>query len=67
MVTEAKKKRLTYVLSSRNKNKAMWKLIHWESGKTQQACNVVINIRDKTITNPQIESDRFNTFFYRSN
>jgi len=41
----------------------MWKLINRESGKTQQACNVVINIRDKTITNPQIESDRFNTFF----
>ena len=47
-----------YVLSSsRNKNKAMWKLINRESGKTQQACNVVINIRDKTITNPQSQTD----------
>jgi len=58
---EAKKKEADrYVLSSRNKNKALWKLINRESGKAQQTCNIVINIADKTITNPQIVSDRFN-------
>jgi len=64
VVTEAKKKEADrYVLSSKNKNKVLWKLINRETGKTQQACNIVINIRDKTITNPQIVSDSFNTFF----
>jgi hypothetical protein len=64
VVTEAKKKEADrYILSSRKKNKALWKLINREIGKTQQSCNIVINFRDKTITNPQIVSDRFNTFF----
>jgi hypothetical protein len=68
VVKEAKKKEADrYVLSSRNKNKALWKLINKESRKAQQTCNIVINIGDKTITNPQIVSDRFNIFFYRSN
>ena len=58
-----KRKADRYVLSSRNKNKALWKLINRESGKAQQTCNIVINIGDKTITNPQIVSDRFNIFF----
>jgi hypothetical protein len=64
VVSEAKKKEADrYILSSRNRNKALWKLINKETGKTQQSCNIVIIFTDKTITNPQIVSDRFNTFF----
>jgi hypothetical protein len=64
VVIEAKKKEADrFVLSSKNKNKALWKLINKEIGKTQKTSNIIINIRDKIITNPQIISDHFNTFF----
>jgi rRNA pseudouridine-1189 N-methylase Emg1 (Nep1/Mra1 family) len=61
VVKEAKKEADRYVLSSSNNNKALWKLINKESGKFQRICNIIINTRDKIITNPQIVSDRFNT------
>jgi len=68
VVIEAKKKRQThYILSSRNKNKALRKLIKRDPGKSQQTFNIGINIGDKTITVPQLVADRFNTFFSKSN
>jgi hypothetical protein len=64
VVKEAKKKEVDrYVLSAKNKNKALWKLINKESGNSQQNCNIVINDGENIITCPQIVSDRFNTFF----
>jgi hypothetical protein len=64
VIKETKKKEANrYVLSAKNKNKALWKLINKESGNSQQNCNVIINDGGKIITNPQIVSGRFNTFF----
>ena len=41
VVKEAKKKDADrYVSSFSNKNKALWKLINKESGKSQQNCNI---------------------------
>jgi hypothetical protein len=61
---EAQKKEVDrYVLSAKNKNKAMWKLINKESGNTQQICNIIINDGGEIITNLQIVSDKFNIFF----
>jgi outer membrane lipoprotein-sorting protein len=53
VVREAKKKEVdTYVLSAKNKNKALWKLINKESGNSQQNCNIIINDGENIITNP---------------
>jgi hypothetical protein len=41
----------------------LWNLINKESGNSQQNCNIIINDGENIITNPQIISDRFNTFF----
>jgi hypothetical protein len=38
-------------------------LINKESGNSQQNCNIIINGGENILTNPQIVSDRFNTFF----
>jgi hypothetical protein len=64
-VVKAAKKREVhrYVLSAKNKNKALWKLIYKESCNNQQNCNIIINAGEKIVTNPQIVSDRFNIFF----
>jgi hypothetical protein len=59
VVSGKKRKRL----SAKNKNKALWKLINKESGNSQQNCNIIINYGENIIANPQIVSDRFNTFF----
>ena len=67
VVIEAKKRGRHYILSSRNKNKALRKLIKREPGKSQQTFNIGINIGNKTITVPQLVADRFNTFFSKSN
>jgi hypothetical protein len=40
----------------------LWKLIHKESGNSQQDCNIITNDWENIITNPQIVYDRFNTF-----
>jgi hypothetical protein len=64
VVKEAKKKEVDrYVLSVKNKNKVLWKLINKDSGNSQQNCNIVINDGENIITNSQIVSDRFNTLF----
>jgi hypothetical protein len=71
VVKEAKKKKADrHVLSTKNKNKALWKLKNkalWnlknkESGNSQQNCSIIIHDGENIITNPQIVSDRFNTF-----
>ena len=64
LIKEAKKKEADrYVLSSNNKNNALWKLLNKESGKFQQTSNIIIKSGDKIISNPQIVSDSFNIFF----
>jgi hypothetical protein len=61
---KAKKKDIDrFILSVKNKNKALWKLTNKETGNSQQTCNIIINNRDNIITNPQIVSDRFHIFF----
>jgi hypothetical protein len=64
VVKEAKKKKADRpVLSTKNKNMALWKLINKESGNSQQNCSIIIHDGENIITNPQTVSDRFNTFF----
>ena len=64
LIKEAKKKEADrYVLSSNNKNKALWKLLNKESDKFQQTSNIIIKSGDKIISNQQIVSDSFNIFF----
>jgi len=68
VVIEAKKKVMDrFVLSAKNKNKALWKLINKETVNSQQMFNIIVNTGDDIITNPQKVSDRFNIVFYRSN
>ena len=60
LVKEEKKKEIDrFVLSAKNKNKAKWKLINKESSNSQQICNIIINIGDDIITNPQIDLTSF--------
>jgi hypothetical protein len=55
VVKEAKKKEADrYVMSAKNKNMALWKLINKEFGNSQQKCNIIINDWENIITNPQI-------------
>jgi hypothetical protein len=66
VVKDARKKEIDiFVLSAKNKNKALWKSIIKETGNSQQACNIIINMGDDIITNPQIVSDRFNIFLQK--
>lgn len=62
MIKEEKEDIDRFILSAKNKNKALWKSINKETGNSQQTCNIIINNRDNIITNPQIVSDRFNIF-----
>jgi hypothetical protein len=49
------------ILSAKNKNKALWKIIYKETSNYQQASNIIINNGVKMITNHQIITERFNT------
>jgi hypothetical protein len=51
------------ILSAKNKNKAVWKLINKEIGNSLSEPNIIINTGGKIITNPQIITERFNTYF----
>jgi len=64
VVNEAKRKESDrYVLTAKNKSKALWKLINKESGKIQQNHNITIKKGYNLITNPQIIADCYNKFF----
>jgi hypothetical protein len=51
------------ILSAKNKHKALWKLINKEIGNSHSEPNLIINTGGKIITNPQIITERFNTYF----
>ena len=52
VIKEAKKKKREreadkLILSAKNKNKALWNIIHKETGKSQQRPNIIINTGTK--------------------
>jgi hypothetical protein len=46
--------------TSKNKNKALWKIINKVIGNSHHVSNIVINTGAKIITNPQRITERFN-------
>jgi hypothetical protein len=52
-----------FILSAKNKNKALWTLINKEIGNSCRVPNIIINTWVEIITNPQIITERFNTCF----
>jgi len=64
VISEAKKREADKIISSAtNKSKTLWKIINKEIGNSQQAPNVIINSQDKIITNPQMITEKFNSYF----
>jgi len=64
VLIEARRKESNrYVLASKNKSKALWKLINKESGKTQQNQNTTIRKGHNFITNPRMIAESFNRYF----
>jgi len=59
------KKREAYkiISSATNKSKTLWKIINKEIGNSQQAPNIIINSQVKIITNPQMITEKFNSYF----
>lgn len=54
VIKEVKNKDINrFILSAKNKNKALWKLINKETGNSQQNCNTRVNNGDNIITNPR--------------
>jgi hypothetical protein len=51
------------ILSAKTKNKALWKIINKKIRNTHHVSNITINTGDKIITNPQIITERFNSYF----
>jgi len=64
VLTEAKKREADrLILSATNKNKTLWKIINKETGNSQQKPNIIINAGDKVITNPQMITEKFSSYF----
>ena len=68
VIKEAKKRRgggeaNILILSAKNKNKALWKIINEETGNSQQRPNIIINTGDKIITSPQTITEKFHICF----
>jgi len=64
VVKEAKRKEADrFILSVKNKNKALWKLVNRETGDSHRVANITINTGVKRISNPQIITERFNAYF----
>ena len=59
------KKREAYkiISSATNKSKTLWKIINKEIGNSQQTPNIIINSQDKIITNPQMITEKFISYF----
>jgi len=51
------------ILSAKNKNKALWKIINGETGNSQQRPDIILNTGDKIITNPLTITEKFNIYF----
>ena len=56
-------KNYRFILSAKNKNKALWKLVNRETGNSHRVANITINTGVKRISNPQIITERFNAYF----
>jgi len=53
VIKEAKKKDIDrFILSAKNKTKALWKLTNKITGNSQQICNIIIYNRDNIIKKP---------------
>ena len=64
VVKEAKRREADrFILPAKNKNKALWKLVNREIGKSHRVANITINTGVKRISNPQIITERFNAYF----
>jgi hypothetical protein len=51
------------ILSAKNENKALWKIINKEIGNSHHVSNITINTGAKIITDPQTITERFNICF----
>jgi len=66
VIGEAKRReadRLILYAMSKNKNKALWKIINKEIVNSHHVSNIKMNTGAKMITNPQTITDRFNIYF----
>jgi len=64
VISEAKNREADKIISSAtNKNKTFWKIINKEIGNSQQTPNIIINSQDKIITNPQMITEKFISYF----
>ena len=65
LVKEAKKRENErFILSSKNKTKRMWQVINKESGNSpHKNCNIYLQNNKELVTDHQIVSERFNSFF----
>jgi len=64
LIKEAKRREADrLILSAKNKNKALWKIMNKEIGNSHHVSNITINAGAKIITNPQTITERFNIYF----
>jgi hypothetical protein len=64
VIKEAKRREADIlILSAKNKNKALWKIVNKELGNSHCVSNIIINAGFKIIANHRIITDRFNIYF----
>jgi len=64
VIKEAKRRDADrHILSAKNKNKTLWKIINKEIGNSHCVSNIIINSGVKIITNRQLITERFNIYF----
>ena len=52
------------ILSSKNKTKGIWQVINKETGNSpRNNCNIQLRNNTELVTDPQIISEKFNSFF----
>jgi hypothetical protein len=51
------------ILSAKNKNKALWKIINKETDNSQRVPSIIIKTENKIISNPQIITEKFDIYF----
>jgi len=67
VIKEAKRREAErLILSAKNKNKALWKIINKEIGNFHHVSNIIIDTGAKIITNPQTITERTLCFPSRS-
>jgi len=64
VIREAKRKNEKYIMSAKNKSKAIWQVIHTETGKTPlQKLDIKLVKNSEEIINPYKISEIFNSYF----